>query len=242
MKNLLALIVCLLTVYTASAQWSDNGGTISTTDKVAVGISNINNNFDELVLSRSKSGPVVFKVENTGTAGNSHSAFSMSNTGSGDIRMQWVAQGVGTWYMGIDNSDDSKLKFKWNNASLEGSELTVDRNGNIGVGTDNPQAKLSVNGKMESEEVQVKQDIADYVFKADYDLISLEDLESFIKSNGHLPNVQNEKNVNDNRGLINLGELTVSVLEKVEELTLHVIELNKRIKTLEAENSVLRNN
>ena len=241
MKKLFLLLAFVGCFGMANAQWTDGGATIWTNDKVAIGANSINNNFDEFLLTRNKTGPVIFKVENTGTNSGSAAIFTMkNNTPSSDIRMQWSINGVGTWYMGVDNSDASKLKFKWNSSNLEDAQLTVARNGMIGIGTDNPASMLSINGNMESEEVQVKQDVADYVFKEDYQLMSLEQLENFINVNGHLPNVQNEKEVAENRGLIKLGELSVSVLEKVEELTLHVIELNKRVKSLEAENAKLK--
>jgi hypothetical protein len=113
-------------------------------------------------------------------------------------------------------------------------DIYVAPNGNIGFSTKNPSSKLSVNGNVESKEIQVKATIADYVFADDYSLMSLEALEAFIKKNKHLPNVYSEKDQIANNGNIPLGEVTMSLLEKIEELTLHVIELNKKIKELEA--------
>ncbi len=115
-----------------------------------------------------------------------------------------------------------------------GNIISMTEGGKVGVGTINPQSELSVNGKIESEEVQVKQDVADYVFYDNYNVMSLEDLEEYILDNGHLPNIQTQKDVDENNGKVRLGELTISLMEKVEELTLHIIELNKKIIELES--------
>ena len=123
----------------------------------------------------------------------------------------------------------------------ENSVLSITSDGKVGIKTFNPVSVLSVNGGVESEEVQVKQDVADYVFEEDYNMLTLHQLENFIHENGHLPNIQTQEDVDNNRGHVKLGELSVSLMEKVEELTLHLIELNKRITKLESENVRLQN-
>lgn len=112
------------------------------------------------------------------------------------------------------------------------NRFVIANNGNIGIGTDNPASKLSVNGRVESTEVQVKATIADYVFDDKYSLRSIEDLDKFIKENKHLPNVYSAKDQVENRGFIPLGEISMNMLEKIEELTLYIIQMNKEIKKL----------
>jgi hypothetical protein len=112
-------------------------------------------------------------------------------------------------------------------------DIYVSSNGNVGFNTRNPSSKLSVNGNVESKEIQVKATIADYVFADDYKIMPLEEVESFINENKHLPNVFSEKDQIANNGNIPLGQVTMSLLEKIEELTLYIIDLNKRIKELE---------
>jgi len=117
----------------------------------------------------------------------------------------------------------------------------------IGTSTAATGYKLSVNGKIACEEVLV-QDMAswpDYVFKSDYKLMSLEQLEQNIKENGHLPGIPSASEI-ENNGL-HLGNMQKQVVEKVEELTLYTIEqgkmlqeLKKEIDALKAENASLR--
>jgi hypothetical protein len=75
--------------------------------------------------------------------------------------------------------------------------------------------------------------IPDYVFKKGYKLMPLKELEEFITQKNHLPNIKSEEEYKTEGG-IDLGELNMKLLEKVEELTLHLIELNKKIEKLES--------
>lgn len=100
--------------------------------------------------------------------------------------------------------------------------------GNVGIGTKNPQNKLDVNGTIRSKEVKVEiKDWSDFVFKEDYNLPTLLEVENQIKQNGHLENIPNEKEVLKNG--INLGEMDAKLLQKIEELTLYIIDLNKKL-------------
>jgi hypothetical protein len=115
------------------------------------------------------------------------------------------------------------------------TRMLIDKSGNIGIGTGdmplNPNDLLAVNGLIHAKEVKV--DLVgwpDYVFENDYNLIPLNQLESKINELGHLPNVPSAKDVENNG--VNLGEMNKKLLEKVEELTLYVIQLNKDIEKL----------
>lgn len=123
------------------------------------------------------------------------------------------------------------------------SFFNIDRmNGNVGIGTTTPTEKLTVNGKIVAEEITVIVNVLpDYVFqkyytgksilKADYQLPTLAEVESFTKENHHLPNVPSAAEVKE-KGL-QLGEMSNLLLQKIEELTLYIIEQNKRIDLLE---------
>jgi len=103
--------------------------------------------------------------------------------------------------------------------------------GNVGIGTDNPTYKLSVLGNIRSTEVVVETGWADYVFENKYKLLPLDDLEKFIQQHKHLPNIPSAKEVEE-KGL-HLGDTQKRMMEKIEELTLYIIEQNKRIAILE---------
>jgi len=105
--------------------------------------------------------------------------------------------------------------------------------GNVGIGTNNTQGyRLAVNGSMIAEEIVVKLYSAwpDYVFGEKYDMKTLPEVEEFIQTNNHLPNVPSEKDVVEDG--INLGEMDAILLRKIEELTLYVIAQQKEIEKL----------
>ena len=110
--------------------------------------------------------------------------------------------------------------------------VAINRFGNVGIGTDAPGVKLDVIGTIRAHEVKVcLNQGCDYVFAPDYDLMSLPELEQFVSTNRHLPEVAPAA-VMEQDG-ISLSEMNALLLKKIEELTLHVIDLNKRIETLE---------
>ncbi len=100
--------------------------------------------------------------------------------------------------------------------------------------------KLAVNGDVIAEEIQVMERIhwPDYVFDDDYNLLSLPELETKIESLGHLPGVPSAEEVNENGHA--LGKMDAILLEKVEELTLHLIDMNKNMERLNQENKLLK--
>lgn len=105
-------------------------------------------------------------------------------------------------------------------------------NGNVGIGVADPgNYKLAVNGTVHAKEVKVDLNgWSDFVFTDDYKLKKLEYVESFINENKHLPDIPSEKEVLDNG--IQLGEMDAKLLQKIEELTLYIIEMNKKMETL----------
>lgn len=104
--------------------------------------------------------------------------------------------------------------------------MIIHAGGNVGIGTDNPQHKLDVKGKIRAEEVIIETGWADFVFDKDYKLPSLTEVENHINEHKHLPDIPSEAEVKENGG-VGLGEMQVKLLQKIEELTLYVIELKK---------------
>ncbi len=86
--------------------------------------------------------------------------------------------------------------------------------------------------------VDVKGDFPDYVFDKDYDLMSLDDLKKFVEQEKHLPNIPSAKEVAENG--IAVSEMTVVQTEKIEELTLYILELNESMKSLSKQNEELQ--
>lgn len=112
--------------------------------------------------------------------------------------------------------------------------LRITSLGNVGIGTPDTQGyKLAVNGNMIAESVKVKLHGSwpDYVFKNNYLLQTLPEMEQFIQINNHLPGIPSAEQVKK-EGL-DLGEINAKLLQKIEELTLHLIEQSKRSDKLE---------
>jgi len=112
------------------------------------------------------------------------------------------------------------------------NRFTIMDSGNVGIGTANPTNKLDVNGTIHSTEVKVDMDgWSDFVFKKEYNLPTLEEVEKHIVEKGHLESIPSEKEVLENG--VNLGEMNRKLLQKIEEMTLYMIEQNKKIIDLE---------
>lgn len=113
----------------------------------------------------------------------------------------------------------------WSAASLYAS-------GNVGIGTTPSSAyKLAVNGNIRAKEIVVETGWSDFVFEPGYDLWSLDEVESYIKAFGHLPQIPSAKEVEENG--IALAKMNQLLLMKIEEITLYLIQANKRIAELE---------
>src|SRR5690606_25041329 len=136
-----------------------------------------------------------------------------------------------------DASNNYKFRFA---SGASTNSMLIYSTGKITMGTekyDDSDYRLFVKDGIKTEKVKVEiasaNGWADYVFKDDYNLMSLNEVESFIDENGHLPNIPSAEEIVKDGGF-ELKEMNVKLLEKIEELTLYIIEQNKRIEVLEA--------
>jgi hypothetical protein len=121
---------------------------------------------------------------------------------------------------------------------MEQEIMTMDLAG-IGIGTQpDPTSILTVNGAIKSREIIVTETgWSDYVFQEDYMLPTLDEVEQYIQQKRHLRDIPSSQQVAKDG--VNLGEMQACLLQKIEELTLYVIQQNKRIQILESQ---LQNN
>jgi hypothetical protein len=110
--------------------------------------------------------------------------------------------------------------------------------GNVAIGTTTARTgcALTVNGKIAAEEFEVVNDVTvypDFVFESNYKLRPLKDLEQFVKGQKHLPDVPSAKQFKEDG--YKVAEMNSLLLQKVEELSLYVIALNKQVEELKAE-------
>lgn len=110
--------------------------------------------------------------------------------------------------------------------------LFLNDDGNVGIGVTpdkiDPLYKLSVNGSIRSKEVVVETGWADFVFEPGYKLMPLNELESYVEANNHLPGIPTATDVEQNG--VKVGEMESKLLQKIEELTLYVIAQNKKME------------
>ena len=120
--------------------------------------------------------------------------------------------------------------------------MSIKPNGFVGIGTRNPDELLTVHGTIHTQEVKVDLNGAcapDYVFDPGYNLLSLPKLEEYIKAHRHLPEVPAASELEKDG--MNLKEMNLLYLKKIEELTLYLLQQKKQIEKLQKEVNALKN-
>lgn len=200
----------------------------------------------------------------TGTAyafyGAAGKNFFADNTGIGVANPQAKLDVAGTFKLadgtqgaGKVLTSDASGNASWQTAGGGGGGLWTDAGsgniynttqaGSVSIGLTTIPAgyKLAVAGNIIAEKVKAKLQSSgwpDFVFQDGYKLLSLKEIEQFIKQHNHLPEVPSADEVGKNG--LDLGENQALLLKKIEELTLHMIEMNKKIETLQTENETLK--
>ena len=136
-------------------------------------------------------------------------------------------EGQGFQALKVTQNGDLSMHIATNGTVIIDKEFLVNTsNGVTGY-------EMSVNGEIACEEILVQDDGAwpDYVFAEDYDLMSMDDLQSFLKENNHLPGIPSAAQVAEEG--VKVGDMQKRLLEKIEELTLYILDLESRLQSLE---------
>ena len=123
-----------------------------------------------------------------------------------------------------DKEETVRFSSEWNS--------WINTASNFGLGTNDPQYKLDVRGTIRATEILVNTPSgADFVFEDNYKLRPLQEVKSYVQENHHLPEIPSAKEMQEEG--MNVNEMVVKLLQKVEELTLYNIQLEERINELE---------
>lgn len=150
-----------------------------------------------------------------------------SDTWTSTVRLTNFAEQRGA-NLQLTAGSEPGLAFWVTDVSTWYERMRITPKGNVGIGTTDPGSyKLAVEGTIGARRVKVTQSTwADFVFEPDYQLPSLSELETYIKTNKHLPDVPSAAEVTKDG--LDVGEMNKILLQKIEELTLHLIELEKK--------------
>lgn len=190
--------------------------------------------------------PGTFEITNPGTDRTSMYLLPRIQSNGDDSSIFFGEDHDGTFGMEIEyDGDDNQLEiYGHSDGTVSGPHFLIKRDdGRVAIGNDFAAGfKLSVDGRVACEEVLVDMnaDWPDYVFESEYNFRSLEEVQQHIDEKGHLPNVPSAQEVADNG--IEVGEMNRILMEKVEELTLYIIEQNKQISDLSSRLSKVEKN
>ncbi len=183
-------------------------------------------------------GFVTTTITNSSINSTNRVGFNISELGNNVFEMSYPRNGFGTaelktigsrpLTLGTDNTERIRINGT---------------TGNVGIGTQNPDQKLTVKGKIHAEDVIVDMNVpADYVFekyydnhssiREDYSMMNLNELEVFVRENKHLPEIPSGNQMTQDG--VTLGDFQMKLLQKIEELTLYAISQHKEIEQLKS--------
>ncbi|MEI2738312.1 MAG: hypothetical protein V9F01_05960 [Chitinophagaceae bacterium] len=232
--------------------FSGPGVPLGRLDVIGAGTTSSTNTF----LLRNSAGDTIMRVRDDGRMGIGYNTSTYGRTiNLGGTGINFYTSNEAAFGGAVFPTDTSIVI--WSNSNANNYLVLQPSWGNTGIGTYTPNAKFHLNGAQlignnsqriaTGYELSVDGDVIaesfvtqnstswpDYVFEDNYHLMPLSDLEKSIRKNKHLPNVPSAADIEKNG--INLGPMTSALLEKVEELTLYIIQLEKRLKALEEKN------
>jgi len=186
------------------------------------------------IMARNGASTTTLYLQNEGGALNIGSHTTIKHDGVGEVlRLDGINPNIGFYYNGLYKSYIAQTPYHLNVTVGDGPILLNGTQVAIGgFDEDADDYMLTVNGKVICEELKVELsgNWPDYVFADEYNLKPLHELKSFIDTNNHLPNIPKAAEVEKDG--FELGEMNRKLLEKVEELTLYVIQLQEQIDAL----------
>ena len=197
---------------------------------------------EELTVSKSQAGSTAIEIENekyNDLSADVALLFTQSLWKDSIAKIVGVRRGSHNENI---NTRSQALAFYTSMAGETYERMRIDYDGKVYIGTSSPGAKLDVAGQVQAEcfiATDPGDGWCDYVFEENYELQPLEDVESFIIKNKHLPEIPSENEVRKNG--INMTDMLKKQMKKIEELTLYMIQMKKENETLKARLSALEN-
>lgn len=266
MKKIFILMAIACASQSAMSQWTTNGANINTTNTGNVGIGTTTPAYKLDVGGTIRSGllnqlaftterPLGLSLQQVNLNGDYTNAsnylsvlsHNVHHNGTNWIRRNQYSRG----WANVMNHDYYEILYVNENSPGNANEnvqpssyLRITTEGKVGIGTTTPGSnRLAVEGRIGASEIKVtlQRPWPDYVFAKGYKLPSLSELESFIQKNRHLPGIPSAKEMSGAGG-VELGDMTSRLLEKIEQLTLYVIELKKENDTIKEELAKIKSN
>lgn len=244
MKKVLAVLVLLVSVSTAAAQIHETTyvdiGNARSVNSASIGLNLSHSSHTNIQFADdgwSASHAILFNAYRNSTnltgslatVGETKYSHNVGNYNNGAGAIMYFGNGGTMDFLISPASTGEDSDIDWGTPKMR-----IKRNGNVGINTGSPTEKLTVNGNIRAEEIVVTEDIgADFVFEGDYPLPTISEIEQHIITHKHLKGIPSAEEMIKNG--VKVGKLQMKLLQKIEELTLYIIELEKRDKRREAE-------